>query len=203
MIKVQIVSTIPGLLPFLSSQNIYFSDICRVETCPAYAALGQQKRLGFKMWSVWKIVHNNTITAFYNSLHVLLLPSWSCDVMTSFKCVCLTNTGQFSTSLDIFCSCSGHHLSCVSFSFVSIPLVLFAYGWRKSAHDTDWARRGVSGLCFGGVLLSSLTLSGSKSSCLIWFLTLKRQAKYKHWFIRLIIRLPMVLFIYIYFTFIL
>ncbi|XP_039544376.1 uncharacterized protein LOC120490925 isoform X4 [Pimephales promelas] len=43
---------------------------------------------------------------------------------------------------------------------VVVYSVLFAYGWRKTAHDTDWGRRVFSGLCFGGVLLSCLTLSG-------------------------------------------
>ncbi|KAG1950713.1 uncharacterized protein LOC120479473 [Pimephales promelas] len=43
---------------------------------------------------------------------------------------------------------------------VVVYSVLFAYGWRKSAHDTDWRRHVGSGLCFAGVLLLCLILSG-------------------------------------------
>ncbi|KAK7174274.1 hypothetical protein R3I93_001469 [Phoxinus phoxinus] len=43
---------------------------------------------------------------------------------------------------------------------VVVYSVLFRYVWRESAHDTDSGRRVVSGIGFGGVVLSCLTLSG-------------------------------------------
>ncbi|XP_067220370.1 uncharacterized protein [Chanodichthys erythropterus] len=50
---------------------------------------------------------------------------------------------------------------------VIVYSVLFAYGWRKSAHDTDNGRRVASGICFGFVVLLCLFLSAGKSFCVI------------------------------------
>ncbi|ROL50382.1 Cytochrome P450 2K1 [Anabarilius grahami] len=50
---------------------------------------------------------------------------------------------------------------CMSFAFIfwGLTEVLFAYGWRKSAHDTSIEPRVGSGICFGCVVLSCLFLS--------------------------------------------
>ncbi|XP_039527898.1 uncharacterized protein LOC120479472 isoform X4 [Pimephales promelas] len=45
---------------------------------------------------------------------------------------------------------------------VVVNSVIFTDVWRKTAHDTVWVHRVVSGLCFGGVLLWCLTLSGKE-----------------------------------------
>ncbi len=59
----------------------------------------------------------------------------------------------------------------MTFHFVSISIVLFAYGWRKSAHDTSIEPRVVSGICFGAVVLSCLILSrGKRFSDLILYI---------------------------------
>ncbi|KAK7168299.1 hypothetical protein R3I94_002376 [Phoxinus phoxinus] len=47
---------------------------------------------------------------------------------------------------------------------VVVYAVLFTYGWRESAHDTNSGRRVFSGIGFGGVVLWCLALSGSQSS---------------------------------------
>ncbi|XP_016112459.1 uncharacterized protein [Sinocyclocheilus grahami] len=44
---------------------------------------------------------------------------------------------------------------------VVVYSVLFAYGWRISAHDTNYRRRIFSGMCFGFVVLFCLILSGA------------------------------------------
>ncbi|XP_042571123.1 butyrophilin-like protein 2 [Cyprinus carpio] len=50
---------------------------------------------------------------------------------------------------------------------VIVYSVLFAYGWRISAHDTDNKNSISSGICFGIVVLSSLFLSEGKSFYMI------------------------------------
>ncbi|XP_059415140.1 uncharacterized protein LOC132149752 [Carassius carassius] len=51
---------------------------------------------------------------------------------------------------------------------VIVYSVLFAYGWRISAHDTDNGRRISSGICFGCVVLSCLLSAGLNDALCIF-----------------------------------
>lgn len=139
----------------------------------------------FEIFFVTKILHpfiDNTL------FHIcILLPYLSSNIIMYMRWPPLSYRPQVIQATLFDTHCSVHLIfTCtifvqdiiyrLTFSFLSISIVFFTYGWRKSAHDTSIVPRVLSGLSFGLVVLSCLFLSKGKRFIMIWFYTLLKMS---------------------------